>query len=251
MAGLKLISLNIESDKHFDRLRPFFAKEKPDVVCLQEVLKADLDALSEIVFPDGEPEVIFVPQMDLKKANIFDIPARGQWGIAVFSWLKIQAAHFGYYSYSKYASEGELPDLENDDPNSPHRGYIHVDVEKDNQTFSIANVHFTWSPKGEATEEQREALGNLLALLQDYPQLILCGDFNAPRGRATFNTLAQYYKDNIPENVTTTLDHNLHYAGKLDLVVDGIFTTEHYQANNVRVVDGVSDHCAIVAEITV
>ncbi len=249
MAGLRLTSLNIESDKHFDRLKPFFAKEKPDIACLQEVFKDDLEILSELVFPGGEPEVIFLPQLDVRSENIYNMPLRGQWGIAILTTLPITSAHFGYYMYSKYASEGELPDVVNGDPTCPHRGYIHVDVTKDEKTFSIATVHFTWSKNGDPTDEQAEALENLLALLQAFPQLILTGDFNAPRGRKTFETLATHYKDNIPPGVTTTLDHNLHYAGKLDLVVDGLFTTEHYQAEDVRVVDGVSDHCAIVAEI--
>lgn len=32
-------------------------------------------------------------------------------------------------------------------------------------------------------------------------------------------------------------------------MVDGLFTTSDYKASNVRLVDGVSDHMAIVADI--
>ena len=47
MDTLKLISINIEMDRHLDLIQSFLKKEKPDVVCLQEVLKSDFPKLGE------------------------------------------------------------------------------------------------------------------------------------------------------------------------------------------------------------
>ena len=61
--------------------------------------------------------------------------------------------------------------------------------------------------------------------------------------------LAGRLRDNIPPPVTTSIDGPLHRAGDLGLMVDGMFTTQGYEAREVRVVDGVSDHCALVATV--
>ncbi len=44
---MKLININIEGDKHFDRVIPFIERELPDVLCLQEVFKGDLIRFSD------------------------------------------------------------------------------------------------------------------------------------------------------------------------------------------------------------
>jgi hypothetical protein len=77
----------------------------------------------------------------------------------------------------------------------------------------------------------------------------MCGDFNAPRGRLIFDRIATKYKDNIPPYVTTTIDKNIHHAGDLQLVVDGLFSTSKYEVRSVQVLDGLSDHCAIIGEV--
>ena len=90
----------------------------------------------------------------------------------------------------------------------------------------------------------------MLRLFEQKKEIVFCGDFNAPRGGEVFSTLATVFTDNIPSSVTTTMDNALHRVGdKLrPLVVDGLFT-RGYKASNVRVVCGVSDHCAVVGEI--
>lgn len=89
----------------------------------------------------------------------------------------------------------------------------------------------------------------LLKFLSEIPEFILCGDFNAPRGGIIFDTIASKYKDNIPSEINTTIDKNLHKAGDLKLVVDGLFTTPSYQITSIKIIDSLSDHCAILANI--
>jgi endonuclease/exonuclease/phosphatase family metal-dependent hydrolase len=79
--------------------------------------------------------------------------------------------------------------------------------------------------------------------------IILCGDFNAPRGREIFSRLAKRWHDNVPLHYVTSIDPKLHRAGPLQLMVDGVFSTTDYRVRNVVLHQGVSDHCAITADI--
>jgi hypothetical protein len=40
---MKVISLNIEGNKHYELVLPFLHTENPDVICLQEVLEDDVN----------------------------------------------------------------------------------------------------------------------------------------------------------------------------------------------------------------
>mgnify|MGYP003739632349 CR=1 FL=1 len=112
------------------------------------------------------------------------------------------------------------------------------------------NTHFTWSPNGEANDEQRLDLAEMLSQLENYDDFILCGDFNAPRGKEIFAQLASRYTDNLPPEVTTTIDGQFHYAGQLEIVVDGFFTTPRYQVESLQVRAGLSDHQGLLAQVS-
>jgi len=62
---VKLISLNIEGDKHLDdKILPFFDKEKPDVLCLQEVFAKDIQKICQRT---GLEKYSFVSQAKVTK----------------------------------------------------------------------------------------------------------------------------------------------------------------------------------------
>jgi endonuclease/exonuclease/phosphatase family metal-dependent hydrolase len=123
--------------------------------------------------------------------------------------------------------------------------------------YTIATTHFTWSPKGEANDDQRRDQAALFAILDSLGEFAFAGDFNAPRGKETFSKFAERYQDNIPPHYETSIDVTLHKTrnnpvenarvGKY--MVDGLFTTPQYQASNVRLEFGISDHAAIIATI--
>ena len=121
--------------------------------------------------------------------------------------------------------------------------------------FTVCTTHFTWSEEGKATEEQRADMRALLALLEAKKEFVLCGDFNAPRGGEIFEMLSSRYTDNVPPQYKTSIDVNIHRAGRqrphelADKMVDGLFTTPEYRCTSVELVNGVSDHMAVVAEI--
>jgi endonuclease/exonuclease/phosphatase family metal-dependent hydrolase len=87
---------------------------------------------------------------------------------------------------------------------------------------------------------------------------MLTGDFNAPRGdNRIYRQLSERFKDTIPLTIKTTMDVDLHKAGKdpqnrvklSRFVVDYIFSTPEYRVSNVRQEFGLSDHSAIIAEV--
>lgn len=88
----------------------------------------------------------------------------------------------------------------------------------------------------------------MIELLGERP-LVLCGDFNAPRGGPIFSQFAERWRDCIPQHIATSIDPDLHRAGALQLMVDGLFTTADFAVSNVRMHCGVSDHKAITADI--
>lgn len=237
---LKLISLNIEGNFHLDKVIPFLVQESPDVICLQEVFKTNLSLLENKLSMRAH----FYPMADVDKPHPLNFPQLGKIGLAILTHLPSSPPKHQHYkkSRSQLPFIGYQSDLEN-------RLVLWTTLKKDRQNFTIATTHFTWAMPNDADKNQAPSLKKLLKILKTIPEFILCGDFNAPRGQKTFDCLATHYQDNIPLHITTTIDPQLHRKKNLKLVVDGLFTTPHYSTKNVKIQSGLSDHCAIIANI--
>lgn len=173
------------------------------------------------------------------------------WGIGIFSRLPFTDVTSDYY----YKASDSLPMFTFKDgimdETKIWRGLLRVTVEKDESFYTIATTHFTRTPDGSTSDKQREDLKNLLAITKKCPELILCGDFNAPRGGEIFGILADMYTDSIPPEYLSSLDPKLHQLrGSKPLMVDGLFTTSEYRATDVKLTVGVSDHMAITALVS-
>lgn len=234
--SIKVISLNIERDKHLDLLIPFFQKEKADVLLLQEVLEENLGFFQKKLGVN----YVFVP---LCKLNLPEgiKPA----GIATFSKTKIIKSKISHYA----GNPKLLPIVRDHGLRKMNRAFLTTWLSKGQQSFCLINNYFTWTPNGDPNTRQKTDIKKLLRLLSGIPEFVMGGDFNAPRGKKIFDTLAATYKDNIPKNITTTIDKNLHYAGNLQIVTDGLFSTNNYEVKDIRIINGVSDHCAIAGII--
>ncbi len=237
----KIISINIEKDKHHDTVLPFLQREQPDVVCMQEVYGNDAERYQYELGMKG----IFGP-MTLCPSRYVEGALHVE-GVAIFSRHEISNVKVALYAgYAKY-----IPAYVDKDAKTYNHILLSCDVHKDNAVYTIATTHFTWTPNGDPDALQRKNLSALLRKLKELPNVVVCGDFNAPRGREIFDKLAKKYKDNIPREITTTIDPVLHRAPNLELVVDGMFSSKKYVVGNVRAETGVSDHKAIVGEIVV
>lgn len=247
MAGISLVSLNIEQDKHDDELvLPFLKRVQPDVLCLQEVREPELPKFKEII---GE-HCVFAP------LALFPTDAgmvvQGQAIISHMPFTQTDVIPYGKY-------RGDVREIDRTSYETRYASMRFslaiVRIEKDGKLFRIATTHFPLTQAGEASDFQREALSELLEALGEDHDVILCGDFNAPRGGAIFGTLAERFTDNIPARYATSLDLSIHRNGKdrphelADKMVDVLFTTPNYRATDVSLVSGVSDHCAVSATI--
>lgn len=252
-AALKLISLNIERAKHFDRILPFLKEQKPDVACFQEVREPDVSLLKETMDGSG---YVFAPMCHhASEGNPAVV------GICIVSRLPLRGHGVDYYRGTPDSLPNALlaPEQEKDDAivaASMNCALSLVDVEKSSVVYRIATTHFLWSRKGRFSTYQREAMQKLLSLLEAKGEFVFAGDFNAPRGGEIFGMIAAKYKDNIPAHYKTSLDISLHRSGKLhpeqlgNKMVDGLFSTPQCVVSNVELPSGVSDHLAIVAYVS-
>jgi exonuclease III len=231
---MKLISVNIERSKHLDRVIPFLQNEQPEVVCMQELLERDIARLSDAL----DAVCAFEP------CQLY--PGEGLQGVGIFSKEPLTERSVDFYWRARRAIRDPFA-LESTE--AKRETEHHLVLSGIVRGMRVATTHFTWTPNGEADEYQREDLAQLLTKLDGLGEFALCGDFNAPRGREIFEAIAAKYTDNIPKEYETSIDKDLHKAGALPYMVDGLFTTPSIVASNVHLVSGVSDHMAIVADI--
>jgi hypothetical protein len=240
--ALTFVSLNIEKARHFKLLGEFLMERNPHVLCLQEVPRYAMSTIQKIL---DARQSYFLPITLHKEAHQAE-PV--MYGLAMFSNVPVKEAGYSYYT-----KQGEvIPVKRLPENKSYNRALVWMSVIYEGQEYCFVNVHHTWTPDGEPTEEQLYDTEMLLRKLKDIPEHVLGGDTNAPRGKKTHDLFCERYTDHIPEVVKSTIDPVLHRAAakKLALVVDVLFSTPHsYAVSNVEVVSGVSDHCAIVAEV--
>ncbi len=239
--ALSLVSLNIERDKHLDLVIPFLKERNADVVCLQELFDADIPRIEEAL----GARCFFLAQnrYPSERGAVAE-------GVGIFTRFPVLDARSLRYA----GNEGALALFKEGgttEEKSATQLYAlaFATIEKDGERFKLATTHFPWTENGEADDLQREAVARMLDLMAGEGELILCGDFNAPRGREIFSAIAEKYKDNVPVRYATSIDGSLHRAGPLPYMVDGLFSTPGYAVSDVEMICGISDHCALAAGI--
>ena len=133
-----------------------------------------------------------------------------------------------------------------------------IEMVKDGVPYKIFTTHFPISDLfGRVNVFQREAMYSMLEVLRTQGDLVLCGDFNTSRHSAApdnelWDMMAAQMRDNIPDEINSSIDAALHRSGrngldfeKLRILVDGVFSTPGYIVSDVQLISGVSDHKAI------
>jgi endonuclease/exonuclease/phosphatase family metal-dependent hydrolase len=246
---IKLVCLNVERSKHLDRIAPFLEEQKPDVLCLQELVEDDIPFFERLAGPCAIYVKNSLHQADPPREG-FVIDCDG-----IFTRLPVIARDSTLYAGITGTVPTQSVDEKGNPLQRPNRWLTRVVVGKAGEQYCIGTVHFTWTPKAAVTDEQRHDMRELLRILSSFDDFVLCGDLNAPRGGEIFAMLAEKYKDDIPERYTTSIDVNLHRAGKIpsehmdQKMVDGLFSTPEYIVSEVELHIGVSDHMAITATI--
>jgi exonuclease III len=240
---VKLLTLNVQGNKNWSRIFPLLKKENPEVICLQELFYSDFERIKEITKMKGYFSAM--GYIDNSKYDPFKTKTDGLLGIGLISNLKSRNINEKYYMGNKsfpLIISGYHWD----------RALLYADVLKGEENYIIGTTHFEWTPDGNPNETQREAFHNLERILNNSDDFILAGDFNAPKNGEIYNKfLKSGFKDNLPEDITSTIDSKYHKNSNLSLIVDNIFSKGKYEVSNVRVVGGVSDHKAIIGEVSV
>lgn len=240
----KLISLNVERSKHLHRNIPFLQQERPDVLCLQEVFEDDQERFAREL---EMPYYIWLKDV-LTEGERNGAGKVGYSGPAIFSRTPFDNSGSEYYYLPE---EGiSLEDTADTFRQTNAQGVVWATTNIGEQSYLFVNTHFTCTVGGVFDEDQKQDFQELKKILDRLGAHILAGDLNSPRGRGSWEQFVDYYgKDNISADVISTIDPELHRRKGLELVVDGIFAKSPYTVSNVRVVTGLSDHKAIVAQI--
>lgn len=242
---MKLVSLNVELNKHYDTVLNFLKREKPDVICLQEFLEIDFDRFKKELNMNG---VFQAFRYVIKEPYYKDVEGKKQ-GIAIFARNIVNSGSIFYLgkeedvlkSFEVYVSNGS---------DKKNRALLWADIKNEESViYKFITTHLPLTEKGESTPYQLAAADSFIRSINPFSEYVVCGDMNTPRGNETFNCLAKKYKDNIPLKYKTSIDQNLHRVKGIQFMIDGLFTTPSYKASNVKLVDGVSDHMAIIANI--
>jgi endonuclease/exonuclease/phosphatase family metal-dependent hydrolase len=239
---IKFISVNIERDKHFDTVLPFLKEQDPDVVCLQEVFEKDIPRFEEELGMRG-----FYATMFLWPRVMGDMEGVSM-GVAILTKLPVIGTLSQYYKSDPL----HLGIFTGNDNETEARVLLSTAVDVSGVRYTLGTTHFTWTPHGSVDDRQRRDLKSLFGKTDEFKDgIVFAGDFNAPRGRETFDEIAKRFKDNIPTDYVTSLDPKLHRAPEdvKYLMVDGLFSTPEYDVSDVALHFGVSDHAAIVAKI--
>lgn len=244
---LKLITLNIETDKHYNRWLPFLAEEKADIICLQEVPKSVLSRIQALGFRTS-----FAPMF---RKNL-DTAADDEIGVALASKLpySIHEVYYGGSQADLNFSTGTGTDL------GSAFVYLMAEVQTDGKIYRVGTTHMHNTKNGAADEIQNQLMDRMLSALKQEKSHCICGDFNMPRGfNELYDLVTKDYTDAIPQHYKSSLDRDLHRAGKMQIdqpifdcfMVDYVFTQRPYLAKIEKLQFSVSDHAAVVGYLDI
>lgn len=241
---MKLLSLNIENNLHTETVLSLLRKENPDVICFQELLEEDFEFYKKELQLDG----IYQPTGYIG-GKVYSALVGKKQGIGIFAKNIVDRGSLFYFGSKENISKS-FDEYVSDICFQNNHAFVWVDMmDKQNNVHRYVTTHLPVTEKGLTTPFQLSVVDSFLKEIEIMGQLVFCGDMNAPRGGEAFSLLSQKYTDCIPLEYKTSIDQNLHRHKGLQYMVDGLFTTPVYKTSNVRLVDGASDHMAIVAEI--
>ncbi len=220
--AIKFLQLNIETDKHIDRILPFLEKENFDVICFQEIYENDAKMLAE--------------KFNLHLCLGKEVLRKGD-SKAIFSKYPFTKTgeHHLWHSDDRYHLKNESFSL------------LEACILYEGKEYTFFTTHLPVSYPGDIiVEYQLECYKILKPILENKENFLFTGDLNAPRGTFIFDDLASFLVDHIPLDLESTLDPILHrIQNKFKYVVDGVLSKGDHKVSEIYVHEGLSDHKAI------
>ncbi len=240
---INFLNVNIEGDRHLSQIEKLLDHMVPDIVCFQEVLESDIPLLTKVGYAYH-----FAPMRSYYVPETNTFTTKG-----LLSMWNERFTLINQHVHPYFTVAGAFEDKKDQRaPNDGNRLLLVIELSDADRVYRIGNTHFFWTAEGSVTDEQLAVLDVLFEALDTYNDkigIVFSGDFNAPRGRETWERIAARYKDNIPPQIVTTIDQELHKKKGLMYVVDGAFSSPEYIVSDVEVIEGVSDHKAVFARI--
>jgi exonuclease III len=246
---MKLVSLNMEGTRHLERVVPFLEKEEPAVVTLTEAPEAFANTLTDLGY-----YTTFAPMLMRKTAA-------GTYTEGVL--LASKQQHNARTTYYHRSAETVVVQVYSDTNNTTSNVVLFAEIQHENNTYRLATTQGMITPDGLPHDLQRSSTQKLLEALSYEPPHFLCGDLNIPRGyNDLYDSFTRGYTDMIPTTYGSSLDKTLHRLGSVPTaelnapifdvyMVDYIFTQPPYTAGNVQFKFGISDHAAVIANMSI
>lgn len=240
---MQFLSLNVEGLRHTADVQQLIADKSPDIICLQEVPEALVQALRTQAY-----HVTFEP-LTIRTQDGEQFPE----GILIASRIPHTATTYFYHMAADTLQEFDKSHYRE----TMRKAVLMAECEG----FKIGTTHFTWTLNGETADEfQRTDFAALAPYIDTLPAHILCGDLNIPRfHNELYSELVARYTDAIPLIYHSSLDPAHHRCGAdptkqhlfTDFMVDYLLTQPPFSAEAVELIFGVSDHAAISALLTI
>lgn len=263
----KILHLNVETSKHVKNVLKLLRSENPDIVCLQEAIDSDVKSIAS----ELDYQVAFAPRFLIK--NNENEQQEGSAILSKYPILKIKN-----YKYNDKLLV-DVPVYSTDEPISkknvrPQNRFLFnynlltVSIKNsEGVIITIATTHFPvvdHSTPGlldheldsikdidefEHADIYLDRLISDIRLLKD--PLIFTADLNNARGEYVYNAIAQELIDIVPKSIQSTIDPELHRRPGLKLVVDTIMTSFNVSVKEFKIIEGISDHKALISLIDI
>jgi hypothetical protein len=255
MKKYTLLHINIEKEKHIKKIRTCIKDQKPDFICMEEVLEKDIISFAQ------EFNYYYI------HASKFISKQTGEGeGQGILSKYKILESKKQRYDINP-TKDTPIFDTSlflKSKPKRPqeqflfHEILLSVKVQLNSKILTIATTHFPVSDLTSPGLHEHELFDidslNYVQNMRNYfdrflkqiktlkRPLIFTSDLNNPRGDFIYDALAHELVDQIPKDINSSIDPKLHRVKKLKLMVDTVMASEGINNTEVKVIEGISDH---------
>lgn len=241
---MKILQLNIWAGRLNRQIIDVVLREKPDVVCFQEVVKLPGKESVFISTLDDLQEELQFQQVSYAPLFSFGYMNRtAEFGDCVMSHLPIVS---DYVEFTRQEYIENMDYLEREDYNVNH--FQHVVIMTPSGPLNVLNHHghhVHGHKKG--NEETMRQCGRMAEYVTSLGgSVVLCGDFNLEPTSESLeqinNVLVNHVKERAIQSTRTPLTHKTEAC-------DYIFTSPDITVTNFQVLDDVaSDHKALIVE---